>query len=318
MTFSRKPPTILIIEDDPVSRNLLKNIFRNEGYEVKEAADGIKGLEMALIDPPDLICLDIILPGLSGYEVCRSIKQDGTGSNVPILIITSLTKREDIVKGLKSGATDYITKPFSPIEVLARVKVNLDHRFALKELLERSGRFELACDVLETTTSSLDLKQVLFHLVSKTAEFLEGDRCSIISVEGSWGNDEDIPVGRLLVSHDDPNIPELTIDLVKYPEILKSFRTGEVVVVEDVLSDPLMEDVKENMTDLPFRSVMALPLAFRGEILGAMLLRATREETGFTDDEINMARIIAGASTNALRNASLYQRIAKKTKPSKE
>ncbi|MCK5351569.1 response regulator, partial [bacterium] len=312
MTFSRKPPTILIIEDDPVSRNLLKNIFRNEGYEVKEAADGIKGLEMALIDSPDLICLDIILPGLSGYEVCRSIKQDGTGSNVPILIITSLTKREDIVKGLKSGATDYITKPFSPIEVLARVKVNLDHRFALKELLERSGRFELACDVLETTTSSLDLKQVLFHLVSKTAEFLEGDRCSIISVEGSWGNDEDIPVGRLLVSHDDPNIPELTIDLVKYPEILKSFRTGEVVVVEDVLSDPLMEDVKENMTDLPFRSVMALPLAFRGEILGAMLLRATREETGFTDDEINMARIIAGASTNALRNASLYQRIAKK------
>ena len=312
MTLSRKPPTILIIEDDPVSSNLLKNIFSNEGYLIREATDGIKGLETALIEPPDLICLDIILPGLSGYEVCRSIRQEAAGANIPILMITSLTKREDIVKGLKSGATDYITKPFSSVEVLARVKVNLDHRFAIKELLERSGRFELACDVLETTTSSLDLKQVLFHLVSKTAEFLNGDRCSIISVEGSWGNDEDIPTGRLLVSHEDPNVPELTIDLVKYPEILKSFRTGEVVVVEDVLNDPLMEDVKENMTDLPFRSVMALPLAFRGEILGAMLLRATRAETGFTHDEIVMARIIAGASTNALRNAALYQRIAKK------
>lgn len=312
MTFIRRPSRILIVEDDPVSRNILKNIFINESYEVKEAADGVKGLEMALTDPPDLICLDIILPGLSGYEVCRSIKQDEAGASIPILMVTALTKREDIVKGLKSGATDYITKPFSPVEVLARVKVNLDHRFAVRELLERSGRFEMACDVLETTTSSLDLKQVLFHLVSKTAEFLEGDRCSIISVEGSWGNDEDIPVGRLLVSHEDPNVPELTIDLVKYPEILKSFRTGEVVVVEDVLSDPLMEDVKENISSLPFRSVMALPLAFRGEILGAMLLRATREKTGFTDDEIIMARIIAGASTNALRNASLYQRINKK------
>jgi len=312
MTFNRKSPRILIIEDDPVSRNLLKNIFGNEGYEVEEAVDGIKGLERALVNPPDLICLDIILPGLSGYEVCRAIKQDVAGSAIPVLMVTSLTKREDIVKGLKSGATDYITKPFSPVEVLARVKVNLDHRFALEELLERSGRFELACDVLETTTSSLDLKQVLFHLVSKTAEFLDGDRCSIISVEGSWGNDEDIPVGRLLASHEDPNVPELIIDLVKYPEILKSFRTGEVVVVEDVLSDPLMADVKEKITDLPFRSVMALPLAFRGEILGAMLLRATREETGFTDDEITMARIIAGASTNALRNAALYQRITKK------
>jgi len=312
MTFSRKTPTILIIEDDPVSSNLLKNIFRNEGYEVREAVDGIKGLESALIDPPDLICLDIILPGLSGYEVCRSIKQDETGANIPILMITSLTKREDIVKGLKSGATDYITKPFSPIEILARVRVNLDHRFAVRELLERSGRFQLACDVLETTTSSLDLKQVLFHLVSKTAEFIEGDRCSIISVEGTWDNDEDIPIGRLLVSHEDPNISELTINLSKYPEILKSFRTGEVVVVKDVMSDPLMEDVKENMKELPFRSVMALPLAFRGEILGAMLLRATREKTGFTNDEVTMARIIAGASTNALRNAALYQRIIKK------
>ena len=313
MTFIQRPPRILIIEDDPVSRNLLKNIFRNEGYDVEEAADGIKGLEMALLDPPpDLVCLDVILPGLSGYEVCQSIKQDEAGATVPVLMVTSLTKREDIVKGLKSGATDYITKPFSPVEVLARVKVNLENRFAMQELLGRSGRFELACDVLETTTSSLDLKQVLFHLVSKTAEFLNGDRCSIITVDGSWGNDEDIPVGRLLASHEDPNIPELTIDLIKYPEILKSFRTGEVVVVKDVMSDPLMEDVKQNMTNLPFRSVMALPLAFRGEILGAMLLRATREETGFTEDEIIMARIIAGASTNALRNAALYLRINKK------
>lgn len=312
MTFTRRPSRILIVEDDPVSRSLLKNIFHNEGYQVEEAADGIKGLEKAIADPPDLICLDIILPGLSGYEVCRSVKQDKSGASIPILMITSLTKREDIVKGLKSGATDYITKPFSPVEVLARVKVNLDHRYAVKQLLERSGRFELACDVLETTTSSLELKQVLYHLVSKTAEFLDCERCSIISVEGNWGDEGDIPVGRLLVSHDDPNVPELKIDLIKYPEILKSFRTGEVVIVEDVLNDPLMEEVKEKILDLPFRSVMALPLAFRGEILGAMLLRATRADTGFSEEEIIMARIIAGASTNALRNAALYERLTRK------
>ena len=312
MTFGKRPSRILVIEDDPVSRNLLKNIFSNEGYEVKEAADGVSGLEMALTEQPDLICLDIVLPGLSGYEISRAIRHDETGAKIPILMITSLTKREDIVKGLRSGANDYINKPFSPVEVLARAKVNLENRFAMVELLERSGRFELACDVLETTTSSLELKQVLFHLVSKTAEFLNGDRCSIISVEGSWDNDEDLPVGRLLVSHEDPNVPELTLNLLKYPEILKSFRTGEVVVVEDVLNDPLMEEVKENIHDLPFNSVIALPLAFRGEILGAMLLRATRADTGFTEDEVSMARIIAGASTNALRNAALYERITRK------
>ncbi len=310
--LDKRSPRILLIEDDPVSSNLLKNIFRNEGYEVTETKDGVKGLEAALIDPPDLICLDVVLPGLSGYEVCRTIRQDENGALIPILMITSLTKREDIVKGLKSGANDYITKPFSPMEVMARVKVNLENRFATRELLERSGRFELACEVLEATTSSLDLKQVLFQLVSKTASFLKGERCSIIAVEGTWGEEDHIPTGRLLVSHEDPNIPELSIDLGKYPEILKSFRTGEVVVVRDVLSDPLMEEVREAISGLPFRSVMALPLAFRGEILGAMLLRATREEEGFSEEEILMARIIAGASTNALRNASLYSRILKK------
>ena len=146
MTFTRKPSRILIIEDDPISSNLLKNIFQNEGYEVREATDGITGLEMACKDPPDLICLDIVLPGLSGYEVSRSLKHDENCAKIPILIITSLTKREDVVKGLKSGASDYITKPFAPVEVLARVKVNLENRYAMEELLDRSGRFELACD----------------------------------------------------------------------------------------------------------------------------------------------------------------------------
>jgi signal transduction histidine kinase/DNA-binding response OmpR family regulator len=307
-----KAPRILIIEDDPVSRNILKNIFVNEGYQVLEEGDGTKGLETALSVLPDLICLDIILPGLSGYEVCRSIRADDAGADIPILMITALTKREDIVKGLRTGATDYLTKPFSQVEVLARVKVNLQQRVALRDLLERTGQFALACDVLETTTSSLDLKQVLFSLVTKTAELLDGDRCSIIAVEGSWGDDSQIPKGRLLVSHDDPNVAELSIDLVKYPEILKSFRTGDVVVVEDVFTDPLMEDVKEALTGMPFRSVMSVPLAFRGEILGAMLLRTTRTETGFNEEEITMTRIIAAAGSNALRNASLYSRIENK------
>ena len=306
------PPRILIVEDDPVSRNILKNIFINEGYKVLEEEDGTKGLETALSELPDLICLDIILPGLSGYEVCRSIRANDFGADIPILMVTALSKREDIVKGLRSGATDYLTKPFSQVEVLARVKVNLQQRVALKDLLERTGQFALACDVLESTTSSLDLKQVLFSLVTKTAELLDGDRCSIIAVEGSWGDDSRIPKGRLLVSHDDPNIPELAIDLVKYPEILKSFRTGDLVVVEDVFTDPLMEDVKDVLAGMPFRSVMSVPLAFRGEILGAMLLRSTRSDTGFSDDEITMARIIAAAGTNALRNASLYSRIENK------
>jgi signal transduction histidine kinase/DNA-binding response OmpR family regulator len=308
----RKNPRILVIEDDAVSRNILTNIFRNEGYDVLVAEDGVKGLETAFREAPDLICLDIILPGLSGYEICRSIRQQHDSSDIPILMITALTKREDVIKGLKSGATDYIMKPFSPIEVLARVRVNLQRRLVLRDLLERTDQFKLACETLETTTSSLDLKQVLLSLVTKMAQALKGQRCSIISVEGSWDEGADLPKGRLLVSHDDPNIGELSIDLVKYPEILEAFKTGEIVIINDVQTDPLMEKVKSTIAELGIRSILAVPLAFRGEILGALLLRATRSDGDFTEDEITMARIIAAASTNALRNASLFARIEKK------
>ncbi|UCG39436.1 MAG: response regulator, partial [bacterium] len=308
----RRAPHILIIEDDPVSRNILTNIFRNEGFMVREESDGMRGLDAARSAMPDLICLDIILPGLSGYEVCRSIRKTPQGSDIPILMITALTKREDIVKGLKSGATDYITKPFSPVEVLARVKVNLQRKIVLQDLLERTDQFRLACEVLETTTSSLELKQVLFNLVTRTATALRGDRCSIIAVEGNWDSETDLPRGRLLVSHDDPNVGELDIDLMKYPEILKAFKTGEPVIVEDVQTDPLMEGVKKTITSLGFNSIIAVPLSYRGEILGAMLLRAARANGSFTEEEITMARIIAAASTNALRNASLYSRLEKK------
>ncbi len=308
----RRKPLILVIEDDAVSRNILTNIFKNEGYDVLEEADGPTGLETALLELPDLICLDIILPSLSGFEVCRSIRQSAQGSEIPILMVTSLTRREDIIKGLKSGANDYILKPFSPMEVMARARVNLQRRIVLRDLLERTDQFMLAWETLETTTSSLDLKQVLLTLVTKMAHALHGQRCSIITVENDWDSEAGTPRGRLLVSHDDPNIGELTIDLIKYPEILQAFRTGDVVAVDDVQTDPLMKAVRETVSGLGIRSILAVPLSFRGEILGAMLLRASREDRGFTEDEITMAKIIAAASTNALRNASLYSRLEKK------
>jgi len=308
----RKKPLILVIEDDPISRNILTSIFRDEGYDTLEEKDGGQGLRTALQKCPDLVCLDIILPTLSGYEICRSIRQAPGGGDIPILMISSLTKRADILKGLKSGATDYIVKPFSPIEVIARARVNLQRRMVLQDLMERTEQLRLAWETLETTTSSLDLKQVLLTLVTKVAHALNGERCSIISVETDWDQESSIPRGRLLVSHDSPGVGELTLDLKKYPEILKAFRTGEVVIVNDVQTDPLVEPFKDVLSPLGIRSILAVPLAFRGEIIGAMLLRTTRRKEEFSEDEITMAKIIAAASTNAIRNAALFTNLEKK------
>ncbi|TNF47495.1 response regulator, partial [bacterium] len=234
---------ILVIEDDPISRSILANIFDNEGYTVSEADDGVTGLEKMRRELPDLVCLDVVLPRLSGFEVCRMARKDMQLASTPILMVTSLDKKEDIIKGLKSGANDYISKPFTPAEVMARARVNLEQKFFLDKLKDRTKKFRMAYEVLETTTSSLDLKRILFILVEKIATALAAERCSIVVVEGNWKEDKNGMKGTVLVSHEDPNLSEISIDLLKYPDRLEAFRTGSLVLVEDVKTDPLMKDV---------------------------------------------------------------------------
>jgi signal transduction histidine kinase/DNA-binding NarL/FixJ family response regulator len=300
---------ILIIEDDPISRDILVNIFQGKGYSVSIAEDGVAGLEILRKEKPDLVCLDIILPRLSGYEVCRTVRKDPEISSTPILMITSLGKKEDIIKGLKSGATDYISKPFTPAEVLARVKVNLEQKFFLDHLKDRTRKFRLAYEVLETTTASLDLKQILYILVEKTAAVLKAERCSILVVEGQWDADQSDLKGTVLVSHEDPNMTEISIELAKYPEVIKAFRTGSLVIVEDVQSDPIMENVRSLVESLGYQSILAAPLTYRGEIMGALLLRSARKGKSFSEEEVAIVRVIAGASTNALKNACLFEKL---------
>jgi DNA-binding response OmpR family regulator len=112
---------LLIIEDDPALLRGLKDNFRAEGYQFRTASDGQKGLADMLRDPPDLVLLDLTLPKVSGYEICRAARSRQLST--PILMLTARTDEDDIVRGFELGADDYVTKPFSIRELLARAKV---------------------------------------------------------------------------------------------------------------------------------------------------------------------------------------------------
>jgi len=118
--------TVLIIEDDPTLQRGLKDNFEQAGFQVVTAADGEKGLQSALAGKSDLIILDIMLPGINGYEVCRRIRHEGM--DVPVIMLTAKGQEQDIVLGLNLGADDYVTKPFSIQELLARANAFLRRR----------------------------------------------------------------------------------------------------------------------------------------------------------------------------------------------
>jgi len=118
---------ILVVDDDPTVVEVLTRYLDREGFEVRSAADGNAALEAATQDPPDLIVLDLMLPGMHGLDVFRRIRLMG---RVPVIMLTALGEEEDRVGGLEVGADDYVTKPFSPREVTARIKSVLNRSAA--------------------------------------------------------------------------------------------------------------------------------------------------------------------------------------------
>ena len=114
---------ILIIEDDPSLLRGLKDNFVTAGYVVRTATDGQRGLDSLLHEPPDLLLLDLMLPKLSGYDICRTARAQHL--TLPIIMLTAKGQEEDIVRGLELGADDYVTKPFGIRELLARVRAFL-------------------------------------------------------------------------------------------------------------------------------------------------------------------------------------------------
>lgn len=128
MDHSSENPSfsVLIVDDEPKNIQLLGNLLKENGYEVEFALNGEKALEWIGSKPFDLVLLDIMMPEMDGYEVCKKIKADISKQHIPIIFITAKTEIEDIVKGFETGGSDYITKPFKVPELLARVKKEVE------------------------------------------------------------------------------------------------------------------------------------------------------------------------------------------------
>ena len=118
-------PTIVVVEDDPDLLEVLKESLAREGYQVKTANNGIDGLKLIKDTAPDLVCLDVMMPGMDGIEVCRELRADKSLRGLPIMMLTAKGDESDVVLGLGVGADDYVTKPARPKELIARVRALL-------------------------------------------------------------------------------------------------------------------------------------------------------------------------------------------------
>jgi len=119
------PPTVLVVEDDPVILRLLEVNFELEGFDVLLAHDGAEGIDMARASKPDVIVSDIMMPKTSGLELVTTLKADDATSAIPIILLSAKAQTSDLKLGIDSGADDYVTKPFEPLDLVERVNALL-------------------------------------------------------------------------------------------------------------------------------------------------------------------------------------------------
>lgn len=166
--------SILVVDDEPDIRALVEYNLKKEGFTVRTAADGETALSMVRTEGADLVILDLMLPGLSGWEVCRILRQDGRTRNLPVIMLTARGEEQDRVRGLELGSDDYLVKPFSPRELIARVKAVLrrSERASPPDRVLRIRDLSINRDTFEVRKKGrpVDLSATEFRLLLYLAE----------------------------------------------------------------------------------------------------------------------------------------------------
>ncbi len=188
---------ILVVDDSPDSRALMGHILKRAGYEVLEAEDGAEGLQQSFTASPDLILLDIVMPGMDGFEVCSLLKSDGRTRDIPVIFLSALMESRDKIRGLEVGGADYITKPFDRGEALARVRTHLKISRLTREVMAANRELRIKQQNLdEDLQAAAGIQQSLLPRQLPASPFLDmawkyipsqvigGDIFNVFNLEG--------------------------------------------------------------------------------------------------------------------------------------
>ena len=175
-------------------------------------------------------------------------------------------------------------------------------RARVSELQRERDHLVAVVDILQEISSSLHFVDILQAIARKLGESFGLDRCSIFLT----GESEEV---RLVASYEDPTIRNLVVDLNRYPELKRAFESGETVFIPDAANDPMLRSVQETLNLRNVRSIVVVPIRWRGAVIGAIFLRTEREATPFSDSDVRFCQVVASLTAKALRNAHRFESV---------
>ena len=297
---------VLVVDDDAVSRHVLCQALVTADLPYVAVGSGTEALQKIDQIRPSLVLLDLVMPPPDGYQVLRILRSRPETRDVPVVVLTALDADTEIGRAFESGADDFVRKPFRAVELVARIRGQLRLRAAMDELERKERDAKIVLEVTQALASNLDFRGILFTVVKRIAEVARVDRVSIVLVR------EDADVGYVVAASDDESLRDLPIELSKYPEIKQVLKSGEVLVIRDAATHPLLEIVRHDTQAKAYSSLAIVPIMYEGRPMGVIFLRA-RQTVPFAERELGLCRTVSNAMAVALRNARVLQSLRDQT-----
>jgi signal transduction histidine kinase/DNA-binding NarL/FixJ family response regulator len=286
MTENQNSPLVLVADDEYHTTFMLQRIFERDGYRVECANDGISALQLARRLVPDLILLDIQMPGMNGFEVLRALRENPGTANIPTILVTAKAREAaDVAHGLNLGADDYLYKPFDPRELVARAESKMKARYLEEKLHRRTQELQALLRVGEELNNALAVDDLLDLVLFLSLDLLP---CRLAAIYQS-GTPDTLERVRVQASsgYDASEFDHLAA--------LNIFHTR---------MRPLMWPGDTSLTDM-FPYGMAVPLQHGDRLLGVLLVSG--DTIAYDDNHMSLFKGIGRQAALALRNAELYE-----------
>lgn len=288
---------ILIVDDQPDNLYVLERLLKAHGYQVLSAEDGKTAIRHAEERKPDLILLDVMMPEMDGFEVVQCLRESSTTRTIPVVLLTANAPDERLkIQGLKLGADEYLTQPINNNELLARVQALLRTKQTQDELVARNTQLSALLDIVQASTSTLDLAEVGRRLIDRALS------ASRMDLGGIWLYDD----GSLLSLAQQGYVPDVAAN---HREILlgESPVSSRVIESQEVVYGSVAElSGVDGELAQGVQTVIVLPLLHRGKALGVLHL-GTRQTRTFTPEDLVFLSAIANAAAVAVQNARLFE-----------
>ena len=302
-------PRILIIEDNPEMAELMRNMLSPVRCQIQDVRSGEEALDFMRQEAEagretDLILLDIMMPEMDGYEVIARLKADPLLKKTSVIMTTALDSINDKTLGLGMGADDYITKPFDPQELLARIDAVMRVRRSEKALLRRNQELAALIEIGRVVTSSLDMDEVLEATIKGIREILQVEAGSLVLVD----EETDRLIFRTTFTSEQGWVAGRTIEPGK-GIVGHVIQTGETKLANDVDLDPHFSAEVDEEAGLTARAILCVPLAIRNRVIGAIAV-INKLNGAFTNQDQELLQAMAASVAVAVENANLYSELA--------